>query len=145
VFVFLTIEVAAFASQASVDKIEERNLFYVAPFALIALLALPRPRSAMLTAAAVAGVLPLFVDYPRFITTSAVADTFALLPWWWVQDHWIHIDQVRWAALAAGLAAAALFAFLPSRYRLVLPVLVGVSFVLTTFVVENVRHGIQEA
>src|SRR5205823_598215 len=79
VFVFLTIEVAAFASQASVDKIEERNLFYVAPFALIALLALPRPRSAMLTAAAVAGVLPLFVDYPRFITTSAVADTFALL------------------------------------------------------------------
>src|SRR5213079_3577649 len=54
-------------------------------------------------------------------------------------------DQVRWAALAAGLAAAALFAFLPSRYRLVLPVLVGVYFVLTTFVVENGRHGIHQA
>ena len=34
---------------------------------------------------------------------------FALLPWWWVQDHWIHLDQVRWAALAVALAAAALF------------------------------------
>ena len=145
VFAFLTVEVAAFASQASVNKIEERNLFYVAPFALIALFVVPRRRKPVLIAAAVAGVLPFFVDFSRFITTSAVADTFALLPWWWVQDHWIHLDQVRWAALAAGLAAAALFAFLPVRYRLVLAVLVGVYFVLTTFVVENGRHGMHEA
>jgi dolichyl-phosphate-mannose-protein mannosyltransferase len=145
VFAFLVVEVAAFASQASVDKIEERNLFYVAPFALTALLALPRPRRAMLAAAAVAGVLPVFVDYPHFITTSAVADTFALLPWWWAQDHWIHLDQVRWAALGVSLAAAALFAFLPARYLLVLPVLVAAYFVLTTLVVENGRHGIHQA
>ena len=145
VFGFLTVEVAAFASQGSVNKIEERNLFYVAPFALIALFVVPRRRNPVLVAAAVAGVLPFFVDFPRFITTSAVADTFALLPWWWVQDHWIHIEQVRWAALAAGLAAAALFAFLPARYRLALPLLVGVYFVLTTFVVENGRHGIHQA
>jgi hypothetical protein len=145
VFAFLVVEVAAFASQASVDKIEERNLFYVAPFALTALLALPRPRRAMLAAAAVAGVLPVFVDYPRFIATSAVADTFALLPWWWVQDHWIHLDQVRWAALAVALAAAALFALLPARYVLLLPALVAAYFVLTTLVVENGRHGIHQA
>jgi Dolichyl-phosphate-mannose-protein mannosyltransferase len=145
VFVFLTIEVAAFASQASVDKIEERNLFYVAPFGLIALLALPRPRRAMLAAAAVAGVLPVFVDYPRFIKPSAVADTFALLPWWWVQDHWISLDHVRWAALGIALTAAALFALVPPRYLLVLPALVGAYFVLTTLVVENGRHGIHQA
>ena len=145
VFVFLTIEVAAFASQASVNKIEERNLFYVAPFALIALLAVPQRRRAVLAGAAVAGVLPVFVDFPRFITTSAVADTFALLPWWWVQDHWISLGQVRWAALGVSLAAAAFFVLLPRRYALVLPALVGVYFVLTTLVVENGRHGIHQA
>jgi hypothetical protein len=145
VFVFLTIEVAAFASQASVDKIEERNLFYVAPLALIALLAVPQRRRAVLAGAAVAGVLPVFVDFPHFIKTSAVADTFALLPWWWVQDHWITLGQVRWAALGVSLAAAAFFVALPRRYALVLPALVGVYFVLTTLVVENGRHGIHQA
>jgi len=145
VFVFLLVEVAAFASQASVDKIEERNLFYVAPFALIALFALPRPRRAMVAAAAVAGVLPVFVDFPRFITTSAVADTFALLPWWWVQDHWITIGEVRWAALGVSLLAAAAFVLTPRRYLLAFPVAVGSYFVLTTLVVENGRHGIHQA
>ncbi len=145
VFVFLVLEVAAFASQASVDKIEERNLFYLAPLALIALFLVPLRRRAVLLAAAVAGALPVFVDYPRFIKTSAVADTFALLPWWWVQDHWIHLDQVRWAALAASLAAAAAFAFVPRRFALVLPAFVAAYFVLTAYVVENGRHGIHQA
>jgi hypothetical protein len=145
VFVFLVLEVAAFASQASVDKIEERNLFYLAPLALIALFLVPLRRRPVLLAAAVAGVLPVFVDYPRFIKTSAVADTFALLPWWWVQDHWIHLGQVRWAALAASLAAAAAFAFVPRRFALVLPAFVAAYFVLTSYVVENGRHGIHQA
>ena len=145
VFVFLTIEVAAFASQASVNKIEERNLFYVAPFALVALLAAPQRRRAVLAGAAVAGVLPVFVDFQHFIKTSAVADTFALLPWWWVQDHWVTLGEVRWAALGVSLAAAALFVLLPRRYVLALPALVGVYFVLTTLVVENGRHGIHQA
>ena len=43
------------------------------------------------------------------------------MPWWWAQDHLIHLPQVRWAALAVSLAAAALFALLPRRYALVLP------------------------
>ncbi|HZO97714.1 MAG TPA: glycosyltransferase family 39 protein [Gaiellaceae bacterium] len=145
VFAFLVVEVAAFASQPSVDKIEERNLFYLAPVALTALVALPRPRRAALAAGAAAGVLPVFVDYPRFIDTKAVADTFALLPWWWVQDHWIHLDEVRWAALGVSLSAAALFALVPRRSALVLPALVGAYFVLTTLVVENGRHGIHQA
>jgi hypothetical protein len=145
VFVFLTIEVAAFASQNPGNKIEERNLFYVAPFALIALLAVPQRRRAVLAGAAVAGVLPVFVDFPKFIATSAVADTFALLPWWWVQDHWISLGQVRWAALGVSLAAAAFFVLLPRRFALVLPALVGGYFGLTTLVVENGRHGIHQA
>src|SRR5262249_42733605 len=97
---WLVLEVAIFASQISVDKIEERNVVYVAPPALTALLGFaadgvvsPR-RGPMVAAAAVAGVLPFFIPYRPFITTSATADTFALLPWWWVQDHWVTIDQV---------------------------------------------------
>ncbi len=151
IVVWLGLEVAAFASQAQVSKIEERNLFYVAPLALVALVGLAadgvvtRRRRPLVAAAAVAGLLPVFIPYTRFITTSAVADTFALLPWWWVQDHWITLQQVRWAALAVAVAAAALFLLLPRRYALVLPALIGAYFLLTAFVVENGRHGIHQA
>jgi hypothetical protein len=144
-------EVAVFASQASVLRIEERNMFYLAPFAFVALLALareglvPRRGFAVLAAACIAGVLPFFIPFTSFITTSAVSDTFALLPWWWVQDHWITLSQVRFAALAVALAAAAVFLLLPRRYALVLPLLVGVYLVATTAVVDNGRHGIHTA
>jgi hypothetical protein len=62
-----------------------------------------------------------------------------------VQDHWISLGQVRWAALGVSLAAAAFFVLLPRRFALALPALVGVYFVLTTLVVENGRHGIHQA
>src|SRR4029079_5203662 len=64
---WLTAEVAAFASQRSVDKIEERHLFYVAPLALIALAGLATQRVVterrlvLAAAGAVAAVLPVFV------------------------------------------------------------------------------------
>ena len=151
VVVWLTAEVAAFASQPSVAWIEERNLFYIAPLALIALVGLaaegvvPLRGRPVLAAAVVAGALPVFIPFTRFINTKSVADTFALLPWWWAQDHWITLGEVRWAALGVSLAAAAVFVLLPRRYALVLAGLVGVYFVLTTAVVENGRHGIHQA
>jgi len=126
-------------------------MFYLAPFALIALLGLgveglvTRSRRVILTAAAVAGVLPVFIPFAHFITTSALSDSFFLMPWWWAQDHLIHLEQVRWAAFGVSLAAAALFAFLPRRYALLLPALVAVYFVLTSIVVESGRHGIHKA
>jgi hypothetical protein len=147
---WLIAEVSAFASASYVDRIEERNIFYLAPFALIALLGLaadgivPRSRRVVVTAAVVAGVLPVFIPYARFIGPSALSDTFFLLPWWWAQDHLIHLDQVRWAALGVCVAGAAVFALLPRRYALVLPGLVAAYFVLTAFVVENGRHGIHK-
>jgi hypothetical protein len=145
---YLVLLVAAFASQPSVARIEERNMFYVAPLALIALLALVdgiQPRRAVLLAAgAVAAVLPVFIPYPRLITTSAVSDTFALLPWWWVQDRGIHLDQLRWVVFAVGVAACAAL-LVPRRLALVLPALVAVYFAATSFVVENGRHGIRRA
>jgi hypothetical protein len=150
VSVWLIAEVAAFASASYVNRIEERNMFYLAPFALIALLGLaadgivPRSRRVVVTAAVVAGVLPVFIPFARFIGPSALSDTFFLLPWWWAQDHLIHLNQVRWAALGVCAGAAVLFALLPRRYALVLPGLVAVYFVLTAFVVENGKHGIHK-
>jgi dolichyl-phosphate-mannose-protein mannosyltransferase len=147
---WLVLEVAAFASQQS-ERIEERNMFYVAPLALTAMLGLAadgvitRRRRVLVASAAVAAVLPVFVPYARFITTSAVSDTFALLPWWWVQDQGIHLDRIRWAVLAVSTAAALLFLFVPRRLVLVLPALVGAYYVATAFVVDNGRHGIHLA
>ncbi len=146
---WLVLEVAAFASQESL-RIEERNMFYVAPLALIALLGLAeegivrRRHPPLVVAAVAAGVLPVFIPFPRFITTSAISDTFALLPWWWIQDHGIVLADLRWLALAVALATAALV-FLPRRLALLLPALVGVYFVATSVVVENGRHGIHLA
>jgi Dolichyl-phosphate-mannose-protein mannosyltransferase len=149
--VWLVAEVAAFASASYVDRIEERNMFYLAPFGLIALLGLategvvPRARRPILVAAVVAGVLPVFIPFGRFITTSALSDSFFLMPWWWAQDHLVDLQQVRWAAFAVSAASAALFVLLPRRYALLLPALVAVYFVLTTVVVESGRHGIHKA
>jgi 4-amino-4-deoxy-L-arabinose transferase-like glycosyltransferase len=148
--VFLILEVAAFATQPSVQRIEERNLFYLAPLALIALLVVAsrtvRLRRAVLGGAAiVAAVLPVTIPFERFVTTSAVSDTFALLPWWWVQDHFVPLDDLRYAAFGCAVAAAVLFFFLPRRVWMVLPLLVGVYFVLTTAVVQRGRHGIRKA
>jgi dolichyl-phosphate-mannose-protein mannosyltransferase len=148
--VFLTVEVALFASQTSVDRIEERNLFYLAPFALIALLGLgvdgliTRRRGVLVAAAAVAGVLPFFIPFTKTITTSAVSDTFAMLPWWWVQDHLVSLGDVKWAALAVCLVAASLLVLLPRRFALVLPALVAGYFLLTAYVVEYGVHGIEK-
>ena len=97
--VFFVVEVATFASMQSL-RIEERNKFYVAPLVLIALLALAgdgvigRGRRPLIAAALVAGVLPVAIPFARFIGPTAVSDTFALLPWWWVQDHGIHFGPL---------------------------------------------------
>jgi hypothetical protein len=150
VTVWLVAEVAAFASASYVNRIEERNMFYLAPFFLIALVGLgvdglvPRARRAVVPAAVVAGVLPFFIPYTRFITTSAVSDTFALLPWWWAQDHLFHLPTVRWVALAVSLAAAAVFVVVPRRHALVLAGLVAAYFIATAYVVEAGRHGIHQ-
>ncbi len=147
VVVLLVIEVATFASVNS-DRIEERNMFYVAPLALIALVGLgadgvvSRRTHVLVPAAAIAALLPFFLPFARFIGPPVVSDTFALLPWWWIQDQGIHLNNLRWAAVGASVPAAALFVYLPRQYSLALAALVGVFFVASSAVVENGRHGI---
>lgn len=150
VFVFLLVEVAAFASRHSF-RIEERNDFYLAPLALVALFGLatndvvPRVRRAIIPAAVVAGALPVAIPFGKFVNTSVTSDTLGLLPWWWLQDQGIHFGPLRLVALGVGLVAALAFATLPRRYTVALAGLTAAYFVLTGLVAENGRHGVHQA
>ncbi len=119
--------VAVFASRFS-DRIEERNVFYVAPLLAIALLAwsevgAPRPRVLAAVAAAVSALLVLAIPFDRFLTTSAITDTLMLLPFWSLQDR-IGEDWITPVALAFAIALALAFLFVPRRFAIALPLLV---------------------
>jgi hypothetical protein len=119
--------VAAFASVFS-HRIEERNMFYVAPLFLIALLAwiargAPRPWAVSVAAAGACGLVLLAIPFDRFLTTSAISDTLMLLPLWSLQDR-IGEEWIATAVFALGILLAAAFLFVPRRFVLVLPFLV---------------------
>ena len=119
--------VAAFASVFSL-RIQERNLFYLAPLFVISLLAwidrgAPRPRVLATAAAAASALVVLLIPFDRFITTSAVTDTLMLLPFWSLQDR-IGMRWIAPAALGLAIVLAAAFLFVPRRFALVLPLLV---------------------
>ncbi|HEX6761736.1 MAG TPA: glycosyltransferase family 39 protein [Gaiellaceae bacterium] len=148
VTVFVLVEVAAFASRQSF-RVEERNMFYVAPFALTALVSLGSfssvRRRVFVVAAIVAAVLPGLFPFTRFIDTPAVSDTIALLPWWWLTDHPFWLHQIRDFAFVLATAAGLLFVLLPRRYLPWLAVPVAAVFVVTTAAAQNGRHGIRIA
>jgi len=139
--------VAAFASEFS-DRIEERNLFYVAPLLCIALLAwieqgAPRPRVLAAVAAVASAGLVVAVPYDRFITTSAITDTLMLLPFWSLQDRIGH-EWIRFSAALLAAALAAAFLLVPRRYALVLPLLVLGVWVLAIRPIWWGKHGLEQ-
>ncbi len=139
--------VAVFASEFSL-RIEERNMFYVAPLFCIALLVwvergAPRPRVLAAVAAVASGLLVVAIPYDRFLTTSAITDTLMLLPMWSLQDR-IGED---WITLAAALIAAALvavFLLVPRRYALALPLVVLGLWVLAVRPIWFGKHGFEQ-
>lgn len=149
VVVFLIVEVSAFAS-ANSFRIEERDLFYIAPLALIASLRVAvggdtvLGRRPLVAAALVAAGLPFFLPFQRFVTSDAVHDSFALLPWWWLHDQGVAFATFRWVALGFAAACAAL-ALMPRPYAIVLPALIAFYFVATTAIVERGEHSIRTA
>ena len=119
-----TLVVGTFASRFA-DRIQERNMFAVAPLLLILLLAwiargAPRPRVLGAAAAAASALLVLAIPFDRFVTTSAVSDTLMLLPWWAIQIH-MQISWLGWLAFLGAAGFALLFAVVPRRFALVLP------------------------
>ena len=138
--------VAVFASEFS-DRIQERNMFYVAPLLCIALLAwverdAPRPPVLSAAAAAVAALLVVAIPLERFITTSALTDTLMLLPFWSLQDR-IGAGWTEVAALGLAAALAAAFLFVPRRYALALPLLVLGLWILAIRPIWWGTHGFE--
>jgi hypothetical protein len=138
--------VATFASEFS-DRIEERNMFYVAPLLCIGLLAwiergAPRPRVVAAVAAVVSGLLVVAIPFDRFLTTSAITDTLMLLPLWSLQDR-IGEDWITVAALGLAAALAAAFLFVPRRYALALPLLVLGLWILAIRPIWWGTHGFE--
>jgi hypothetical protein len=148
--VWLVLEVAAFASLPTVHRIEERNMFYLAPLFFTALLlwidrGLPRPLRLAIPMAAVAVALPAVLPYPSLLGVQVQSDTMELLPWWWLQDHVITIGEIRWVVLGCALVLGAAFLRLPRRAALVLPVFVFAYYAVTLAPIENGRHGVRNA
>jgi hypothetical protein len=138
--------VATFASEFS-DRIEERNMFYVAPLFCIALLAwierdAPRPRVLAIVAAVGSALLVVAIPFDRFLTTSAITDTLMLLPFWSLQDR-IGADWIALAALGLAAALAAAFLFVPRRYALALPLLVLGLWILAIRPIWWATHGFE--
>ena len=147
--VWLALEVAAFASALS-PRVEERNLFYVAPLLLTALVVwiergLPRPGRAVAVCALVAAALPGVLPFDRLIDTSAESDTLAILPLWWLQEHLITLSEVSLVVGAVAVALACAFAAVPRRAAYVLPALVLVWLVFANERVEDFNHGFPRA
>jgi hypothetical protein len=146
---WLLLEVGAFASALS-PRIQERNLFYVAPLFLIALLAwiergMPRPPRAAATAAVLAAALPGALPYHRLIDVPAESDTLALLPLWWLQETVVGVATIPVVVVAAAVAIGLLFLSISPRYALVLPVVVLLWFAFATERIERFDHGFPKA
>jgi hypothetical protein len=138
---WIVVMVAVFASRHSL-RVEERNMFYVAPLLAIALLlwverGAPRPPLVAVPAALIAAVLPALIPFERLIGVSAVSDTFGLLAWWDVHHWGVALDRLWVAALLASLAAVALFLLVPVRAAPLLPALLLAFLVVTSEPVEE--------
>jgi hypothetical protein len=147
---FMVIQVGIFASLPSVSRIEERNLFYLVPLLLVALLAwidrgLPRPARPAVVAILVAGALPGAIPYRELIGVSAESDTLMLLPWWFLEEHGLARAYVPTAIVACSLLLAACVYFLPSRASLALPAFVLVYFALAQQPIMSFDHGFRAA
>ena len=143
--VWLVLEVGAFASRYS-QRIEERNLFYLMPLLVIALLAWiergqPRPPRAAVVAAGLAAALPGVIPFAHLLNITAESDTIGLQPWWYVHDVWTGDTGIDVAAVALAIALAVCFLWLSPRYAPWLPVLVALGFLCTWLPVELWSHG----
>jgi glycosyltransferase involved in cell wall biosynthesis/4-amino-4-deoxy-L-arabinose transferase-like glycosyltransferase len=143
--VWLVIEVGVFASQWS-QRIEERNLLYLAPLFLIALFAWiergqPRPPRAAVAAAGVAAALPGTIPFLGLMNINAQSDTPFIYPWWYLGDGPVGRANVALVAVAVSVALAAAFLWLSRRYAPVLPALVAVGFFVTWLPLQLWNHS----
>ncbi len=131
---WMTLLVATFSTQPLVGYVEERYLFYVAPLFFVALAVwidrgLPRTGRGVWTfviiAAALPGILPLYSFVPTSIEN---AHTLALMPLFDLRLAVVRDFPPGALVVIAGIIAALVVVYLPSRWRLVLPLIVALYF-----------------
>jgi glycosyltransferase involved in cell wall biosynthesis len=146
---WLVLEVGVFASRYSF-RLEERNLFYLTPLLVIALLAWiergqPRPARATVAAALVPVALVGAIPFASLLNENSQSDTPTLQPWWYIGSSWTGKATVAVVASLTALALAAVFLWLPARFAPWLPALVAVGFVLTWLPLEAWPNGFPQA
>jgi hypothetical protein len=146
-FVLLVIEVGIYASRFSL-RIEERNMFVVAPllflaFALWLERGLPRPMILTVVAAVAPAAALLTLNLKNLLNISVLSDTFGLVPLLRLSEVVDGgLDTVRILVLAGGCAAAVAFLLLPRRVAAVaLPLALGVFLVVSSY---SVFRSIQD-
>lgn len=126
--IWLVAEVGVFASRYS-SRIEERNMFGLAPLLLLALalwLARGAPRPPLVTVVAVVLPAGLLLTLPlvTLLNPSIFSDTFALVPLLRLSERLSDgVPLVKKLLVAGGVAAGLVFALTPRR--LAAPVTVG--------------------
>lgn len=137
----LVIEVGVFASRFAI-RIEERNMFHVAPLLLLALVVwldrgLPRPPALTAVAAILPGALLLTLPLERLLNVSILSDTFGLIPFYRLISKLNGgFDEMRLVLAAGLLAAGLLFAVLSRRWATVaVPLAVGAFLIGSSWVV----------
>jgi hypothetical protein len=144
---WVVVQAGAFASHFSL-RIEERNMLYVEPLLLLALvlwLAKGSPRPAGVTAVAVLFPTALLLTIPieGLLNVSITADTFAFIPLLRLTERVNGGAAEMRTLLALGaLAAGMLFALAPRRVAgIVLPAAVGLYLVVSSHSVIGRTNG----
>ena len=138
-FVLVVIEVGIYASRFSL-RIEERNMFGVAPLLFLALSlwlaqGLPRPRLLTAVAALAPAALLLSLNLKSLLNIGVLSDTFGLIPLLRLSGRLAGgVDSVETIMWTGGLAAAGAFALLPRRVAsVVLPTAVAVFLAASSY------------
>jgi hypothetical protein len=131
VLLWFALAVAIYASNPIGDRIEERNLFFVAVLFFVALVVwvdrgLARRSLAASLAVLAAVALTATAPYGSLVERNSVTSAFGLLPLKHLENWRVSVapSDLRWVVLA-GAVVAALFLFaLPRRYALAAPLAV---------------------
>ncbi len=147
--VSFSLVVAAFNTQFANNRIEERNLFYLAPLLLIALLAwaekaAPRTLPWRIGAVTLAALLPLTIPFHRFVGDPVRSDSSALVLVWSAYRHLVAGSVYLTVGLVC-VALGLLVVIVPRRAALALPLVVAAWFVATFVPIFHGPHGFERS
>ena len=139
---WVVLHVATFASEFSL-RVEERNMFYLAPLLFLALAlwlarGLPRPSGTTAAAVLLPTALLLAVPLESLFNVSLRTDTFGLIPFLRISDvldGGVHAARI--VLVAGAIGAGLLFAVFPRRLMAVIPAALAAFLLLSAYSVSG--------